>query len=213
MVQGFNFEAIKSIGKIIGNRSLLIPHLEFKDVRSIDFQRLKQMGFSAVLFDKDNTLTEPYADVIYEPFREAVDRCRGVFGEQSIAILSNSAGSSDDVDFREATRLESTLGLSVLKHGTKKPNGIEKVKEHFHTDNLQSIVMIGDRYSTDVVFGNLYGMLTIFTKPITSKGDNNIVKLIRDKESRYVDYCKNYYEPPKHSLFDKDRYNKSSASS
>ncbi|EGC34924.1 hypothetical protein DICPUDRAFT_152793 [Dictyostelium purpureum] len=186
MVQSFNFEAIKCLKHVYRNKSLIVPHLEFKDIRGIDFKQLHDKGFKGVLFDKDNTLTEPYADTIYNPFKESIEKCKEIFGEENIAIISNSAGSSDDYpDYEKADHIEKNLGIKVLKHNTKKPDGIDSVTNHFKTDP-SNLVMVGDRYLTDILFGNLYGMFTIYTNPITSKGDNFFVKLIRDKERNYV---------------------------
>ena len=39
--------------------------------------------------------------------------------------------------------------------------------------------MVGDRLLTDVVFGNLHGMLTVHTQPLTLEGDNKVARAIR----------------------------------
>ncbi|EGG21398.1 hypothetical protein DFA_01280 [Cavenderia fasciculata] len=158
------------------------------------------MGFRGVCFDKDNTLTEPYKDDVYEPYKKSIDLCLEVFGRDKVAIISNSAGSSDDTDFKKAQQIESSLGMHVIRHGTKKPDGIDQVSAHFNT-TPDRLIMVGDRYLTDILFGNLYGMLTIFTKPITSNGDNPMVKLIRNKEHQFVQYSKQFYQPPLQPLF------------
>jgi hypothetical protein len=55
-----------------------------------------------------------------------------VFGKGGLAIYSNSAGSSDDKDFLEASSLDLSLGLKVIRHGTKKPNlEMKKLLSHF----------------------------------------------------------------------------------
>ena len=41
------------------------------------------------------------------------------------------------------------------------------------------LVMVGDRYLTDVVFGNRLGMLTIRTAPLTFRGEPRAVLLVR----------------------------------
>ena len=47
--------------------------------------------------------------------------------------------------------------------------------------------MVGDRLLTDVVFGNLYGMLSVHTLPLCSGSDNNqdntIARAIRKVEN------------------------------
>lgn len=46
--------------------------------------------------------------------------------------------------------------------------------------------MIGDRFLTDVAFGNRLGMLTIRPEPFTSEGETRTVRAVR---------CKTYLVP------------------
>ena len=66
--------------------------------------------------------------------------------------------------------------------------------------------MIGDRYFTDVAFGNRYGMLTIRVKPFTNQGDNVIVKLIvRQLENANVSrWGQRGIVAPEHRLYHQD---------
>ena len=84
----------------------------------LDFRELRDLGFQGVVFDKDNTLTLPYKDEFVGRLKPSIDVCKGVFGN-SIAIMSNSAGSSDDDDFKEAARIEGHLGMHVVRHNSK----------------------------------------------------------------------------------------------
>lgn len=43
----------------------------------------------------------------------------------------------------------------------------------------EQLIMVGDRYLTDVVFGNRNGMLTIRPAPFTSRGEPKAVLLVR----------------------------------
>lgn len=71
-----------------------------------------------MVFDKDNTLTLPYDFQLHPPLKQAIDEARTVFGN-NLAVLSNSVGSSDDRNFEQAKRLEESLALKVIRHGTK----------------------------------------------------------------------------------------------
>ncbi|RUS34755.1 hypothetical protein BC938DRAFT_478750 [Jimgerdemannia flammicorona] len=73
------------------------PQLYGKDVRHINFRQLKSSGFRALAFDKDNCLTAPYQSIIYPPFQDAWNECKEAFGEENVVIVSNSAGTHDDV--------------------------------------------------------------------------------------------------------------------
>jgi len=50
--------------------------------------------------------------------------------------------------------------------------------------------MVGDRLLTDVVFGNLHGMLTVHILPLCTgkenKNDNTIAKVIRSVENKIM---------------------------
>ena len=52
----------------------------------------------------------------------------------------------------------------------------------------KDLVIVGDRYLTDVVFGNLHGMLTVHTLPLCSgdenKNDNTVARVIRTVENK-----------------------------
>lgn len=65
------------------------------------------------------------------------------------------------------------LGVQVIQHGRKKPEGGEAISRQLHCD-LARAAFVGDRLLTDVVFGNLNNMLTIHTQPLTAAGDNKL---------------------------------------
>jgi phosphatidylglycerophosphatase GEP4 len=64
-MQILNWVAIGSIWRVVANPALAIPHLRVADLREVRFDLLKRSGISAVVFDKDNTLTAPFADEIF----------------------------------------------------------------------------------------------------------------------------------------------------
>ena len=99
-----------------------------------------------------------------------------VFQLKNMAILSNSVGSSDDKNYKEAIEVEKTLGLKVIKHVYKKPNVLNEIKDHFQIvdvdvdvdvgdgedellygctlEKTSQIAIIGDRILSDIVMGN-----------------------------------------------------------
>jgi hypothetical protein len=71
----------------------------------------------------------------------------------------------------DAARVEAALGLAVLRRKSKKPKGFDELLRWFNRETSPGSVqeeklaphelcMVGDRALTDVVFGNLHGMLT-----------------------------------------------------
>jgi len=144
--------------------------------------------------------------------QEALQRCVEVFGRERLVVFSNSAGSVDDVGHAAARSLEHSLGLPVLRHTQKKPLGFDSVMQHFRestaglaesvTDGAQ-LTMVGDRYFTDILFGNIHGMLTIHTSSFSSNGEVPVVRAIRGWEERYVLWLmKNGVRPAPHPLCD-----------
>lgn len=166
-------------------KSLLIPHLTVMNINEIDFDWLKANGIKGVVFDKDNCLTEPYSDELHDCIGPGFANCKRTFGE-SVLVYSNFAGSANDTDHKAAISLEKTLGVDVLRHSSKKPGGFDSVEHAFHGCSPDELMMVGDRHFTDIVFGNINGMLTVHTFPFTSTGENFAVKLARGFETRLV---------------------------
>eukprot|EP00559_Dactyliosolen_fragilissimus_P008433 CAMPEP_0184863620 /NCGR_PEP_ID=MMETSP0580-20130426/11938_1 /TAXON_ID=1118495 /ORGANISM="Dactyliosolen fragilissimus" /LENGTH=200 /DNA_ID=CAMNT_0027362067 /DNA_START=164 /DNA_END=766 /DNA_ORIENTATION=+ len=153
----------------------------------------ERCGIRAVIFDKDNTLTAPYATEIHSNASFGLQNALDVFGQQNVAILSNSAGTKDDPNYEDAKMIEEALGISVIRHEIKKPGGLEEVLSHFGEDVIQNpsqLCMVGDRLLTDVVFGNLHGMLTAHCLPLCSgdsnKDDNLVASVIRSAENKFM---------------------------
>lgn len=73
------------------DRQLAIPHLSVEDISTVQWQALKDAGFEGCVFDKDNTLTEPYKLEIHPAVKASLDECMRVFNGRAV-LYSNSAG-------------------------------------------------------------------------------------------------------------------------
>ena len=193
MVQSINTKAIFTLASILRRPSLLIPHVSVDTVSQLDFPALRQQaGISAVIFDKDNTLTGPYEECIHGRSAKGLQNALDTFGSDHVAILSNSAGTkSDDPGYAKAVEIEEKLNVAVIRHEEKKPGGLQDVLDHFDIKDPAQICVVGDRVLTDVVFGNLHGMLTVHTLPLCkgkeeNKRDNWTAKLIRPVENKLI---------------------------
>ncbi|KAL2649697.1 hypothetical protein R1flu_017825 [Riccia fluitans] len=202
--QSVNVAGVAFSSKVIlKEHHLAIPHVSVPDISWIDWKALRARGFEAVVFDKDNTLTAPYGQSIWPSLVESLEECRATFSGR-LALLSNSAGLYQfDADGAEANKLEEKLGIYVIRHGAKKPSGNAKaVADHFACDP-SLIVMVGDRYLTDIVYGNSNSMLTIRSAPLTSAGEPFVVRKVRALEDALVDWWRNQgVGPTKHSLYE-----------
>jgi phosphatidylglycerophosphatase GEP4 len=189
MVQSINTKALVTLASVLRRPSLLVPHVSLENISQLNYTAMKeQAGIRAVVFDKDNTLTAPYALEIHPDASEGLETAIRVFGAEKVAIMSNSAGTRDDPNYEDAQKIEAALGIAVIRHDEKKPGGIDEVLSHFHMDDPSALCMVGDRLLTDVVFGNLYGMLTVHTLPLCQGADNQAdnlpAKIIRSLENK-----------------------------
>eukprot|EP00565_Helicotheca_tamesis_P005363 CAMPEP_0185734822 /NCGR_PEP_ID=MMETSP1171-20130828/23553_1 /TAXON_ID=374046 /ORGANISM="Helicotheca tamensis, Strain CCMP826" /LENGTH=155 /DNA_ID=CAMNT_0028404925 /DNA_START=201 /DNA_END=664 /DNA_ORIENTATION=+ len=154
-----------TLGSIIRRPYLASPHVTVSNVSEVNYKAMQEKcGIKAVIFDKDNTLTAPYENTIHPLASDGLTNAIRTFGRSNVAILSNSAGTLDDPGYEDAAEIEEALNIKVIHHDEKKPGGLNEVLDHFGSDvvsDASELCMVGDRLLTDVVFGNLYGMLTV----------------------------------------------------
>ena len=206
MVQAWNWPAIALTARILSyKQNLLVPHATAISLEKVNFTVLKQNQIKGVLLDKDNTITKPYKNTLQPRLRQSIEKATSLFGNRNVVIISNSAGGPDDDSFKEATAVENSIGLPVLRRTHKKPAGIESVLAHFDVSDPSQLVMIGDRLLTDVAFGNKHGMLTIHTHPLTTSGDPLIVRCARRFENVLVSVFRYFgVRAPAHKLASTD---------
>ena len=184
----------------VTDRTLAMPQVSCEDASSVDWAHLKSLGFVGVVFDKDNTLTTPYALEIHENVKESLERCKAAFGRENVAVYSNSAGLKQyDPDGAEADAMERALGIKFIRHATKKPAGdVDDVVAHFPgCDSAKKLIFVGDRYLTDVVYGNRHGMFTIRVAPFTTKGESISIKSARKIEESVVALWRSFGVAPR----------------
>ncbi|CAL0308281.1 unnamed protein product [Lupinus luteus] len=187
--QRINLEGILcSTMVILREPKLALPHISVPDIRYIDWAELHRKGFKGVVFDKDNTITAPYSLTPWPLLESSLQRCQSVFGPD-VAVFSNSAGLHEyDHDGSKARMLEGTIGIKVIRHRMKKPDGTaEEIEKHFGCESSQ-LIMVGDRPFTDIVYGNRNGFLTILTEPLSLTEEPSIVKQVRKLETSFVTY-------------------------
>mmetsp|Transcript_41646 Transcript_41646/g.50680 ORF Transcript_41646/g.50680 Transcript_41646/m.50680 type:complete len:234 (+) Transcript_41646:204-905(+) len=198
MVQSINIKALTTLASVIRRPYLASPHVQVNTISELNYTALRdRCGIKAIIFDKDNTLTAPYEISTHPLALPGLRSALETFGHTNVAILSNSAGTNDDPDYRDAAAIETHLGVSVIRHAEKKPGGLSEVLKHFEGCGVTApseLCVVGDRLLTDVVFGNLYGMLTVHTLPLCrgeeNRGDNLVAACVRSVENKalYADW-------------------------
>lgn len=82
-------------------------------------------------------------------------------------------------------KVSNTINLSLVNSGTMiSTNFLMPVLTHKNhvssaADHVDSVVKVGDRYFTDIVYGNSNGLLTIRPAPLTSIGEPFVVRRVQ----------------------------------
>lgn len=190
MVQSVNTKAIMTLASVMRRPYLACPHVSVSTISEVNYAAMQEKcGIRAVVFDKDNTLTAPYETATHPKASDGLQNALDVFGHSNVAILSNSAGTKDDPDFVDAIKIENDMGIAVIRHKEKKPGGLREMLDHFEdVDDASQVCIVGDRLLTDIVFGNLYGMLTVHCLPlctgVENSNDNKIACVLRTLENK-----------------------------
>ena len=99
-------------------------------------------------------------------------------------IVSNSSGTWEDRDFKEADEIERTLGIHVLRHSsTKKPGCWPEVFEHLKASGANvtrpdQVAIVGDRLFTDVIMANMMGSWAVWVKDGVRPASKTFVSLL-----------------------------------
>jgi phosphatidylglycerophosphatase GEP4 len=101
-----------------GNQSLALPHVSVPDISWVDWAAVKAAGFKVCIFDKDNTLCEPFALAVPPSLLPSFTACQSTFGG-NVVLYSNSAGLHQfDPEGAEAAALEKAFGVQVCSWGS-----------------------------------------------------------------------------------------------
>lgn len=162
-MQLFNASAVANISRLAYNPALCLPHLS---VPSFDKLPLPlripghDVEIKAVVLDKDNCFAKDHDDKVWPEYAEIWSKLRQLYPNERMLIVSNSAGTYDDVDYAQAQKLENDTGVKVLRHPTKKPGCHQEIMDHFAQHGIHNpaeIAVIGDRLFTDILMANMMG--------------------------------------------------------
>ncbi|KAI0009605.1 HAD-superfamily phosphatase [Xylariaceae sp. FL0662B] len=173
-----NLSGSVNVFRLLAKPSLCLPHATvstFNDIPSPlerAFEgRGKKVDIKAVVLDKDDCFAYPDTSEIYPAYVERFQQLRKEFPGRRLLIVSNTAGATSyDRDGRLAKELESTVGVSVLAHRTKKPGCKDEILAHFkaHPEagvtHPSQIAVVGDRLMTDMMLANMMGSWGLWVK-------------------------------------------------
>ncbi|KAI4163449.1 MAG: hypothetical protein LQ342_002956 [Letrouitia transgressa] len=169
-----NLSASLNVFKLLRYPGLCIPHATVSTFNDLPIPLSKAFGefrpdIRAVILDKDNCFARPKQNSIYVPYKH-FRSLREVYPHPHLLIVSNSAGTDDDIDKLEASALSEATGVPVFHHSTKKPGCGSSVLEYIRNVpgsrviSADQIAVIGDRLFTDIMMANLIGCWAIWIK-------------------------------------------------
>lgn len=137
-------------------RLLLFPDNYVKSVYDIDFNKIKKLGFTSVIFDIDNTLVEHGAKANEKAIQLFSDLKKIGF---NTCLISNNYKERVDI-FNEDIH---SLYICEAKKPSKK--GFNKALNLLNT-SASDVVFIGDQIFTDILGAKRVGIYSILSKPI-----------------------------------------------
>ena len=145
-----------------------------KSIFHIDYNKLWQKGYKALVFDIDNTLakrTDP------KPNHKTTTLINHLVKMGfKIALLSNNSKNRVDI-FNKELRLPAVY--KAKKPGSK---GITQALKMLQIKDKRKAVLIGDQIFTDSYCGKRFNIYTIIVKPIDEKAEEWYVRLKRFPE-------------------------------
>lgn len=153
-----------------------VPDIYKKSIYAVDYSKLKNNGIKCLLFDLDNTIV-PYNEKV--PPKKIIDLFKKLKDLGFKVIIFSNSGKRRLKNFKDT--LEVDCCSRAFKPSTKKFFSVMKELSF----NESEVAIIGDQIMTDVLGGNLTGITTILTNPI-SKKDFIFTKINRARERRVI---------------------------
>lgn len=159
------------------NPPLIRPSFTFNTFNDIPIPL--NANIKAVVLDKDNCISYPHETHIWEPYNFQWEKLKKHYPGKALLIVSNTAGSKDDPDLKDARIIETNTGVHVLTHSVKKPGCYADIFKYFHDRQIvgrpEEIAVIGDRLFTDVMMANLMNSCSIWLKYGVRKSKNPLM--------------------------------------
>jgi HAD superfamily phosphatase (TIGR01668 family) len=133
------------------------PDMYQKNIYTIDYKKLKNLGIKCLLIDLDNTII---SHKIKKPSRKAKDLIERLKDMGFKVILFSNASKKKLTPFKQIFEVD--CAASAKKPLKRK---YKKVMTEFKFDENE-VAMIGDQLLTDIYGGNNIGIYTILVSPI-----------------------------------------------
>ncbi|CCK72384.1 uncharacterized protein KNAG_0K00160 [Huiozyma naganishii CBS 8797] len=186
MLQDLNILGTLNAFKLLYNPKLCKPHAVFPTFDQVPIP--VNNSIKAIVLDKDNCFAYPKQSTVWPEYKAQWEKLKQTYPGKALLVVSNTAGSGDDTDFKEAKLIEQQTGVNVLRHSKKKPGCKEEILRYFRENNVttnpQEIAVIGDRLLTDVMLANMMNAYAVWIKDGVKISNNPIVRF----EKRLASY-------------------------
>ena len=181
---------------------LALPHMRVGCVADLDFEKLYELGFRGVCFDKDNTLSIPYSFELDSSIEKKFNTACSVFGLDFVKVVSNTAGTLDDKNGLWQQQIEEDWGVEVICHKIKKPGCVKAVRHAFGSVKCESVLCVGDRLFSDMVLGNRLGMGCVLVDPLSWGSEVGVAVRAQSHEHKLLEkWTSKGLSAPLHPLF------------
>ncbi|RLV96649.1 Phosphatidylglycerophosphatase GEP4 mitochondrial [Spathaspora sp. JA1] len=195
----FNVSATLNVSRLLYNPTLCLPHLCIKSFDQIPIPLVinnkdnTASTIKGIVLDKDNCFAKDHDDKVWPAYQETWTNLLGHYGKDYLLIVSNSAGTNDDINHVQAEKLERDTGVTVLRHSTKKPGCFGEIQTYFAALGVQphEIAVVGDRLFTDMLMANMMGSYGVWV----SEGVELSTKLFPSFERMVYDKLANREDP------------------
>lgn len=165
------------------------PNMYKKNIFEIDYEKLKNMGITCLIFDLDNTL----GLIEHKNCPRNTKKLLKSLQKDFLVLIS-----SNNVKKRIEPYLKD-LGVGGVAFSLKPSTiGLRKIKKNYHLKKKE-MCMIGDQIVTDVLSGKRFKIYTVLVDPLGEK-DLKITGLNRKVEAKIIAR----YE--KKGLFERGKY-------
>lgn len=171
--------------------NILFPSVYLDSVYAIDYEKVKELGYKAIIFDIDSTLV-PHGDDTSDQVDELFAHIHDV-GLKTLLLSNNS-----DERIALFNRNIQTLYIPMANK-PHKPNFFKAID--MLGVNRSEVLLVGDQIFTDVLGANLCGIDNVLVNFLKHKEDINIGKK-RQVEKLILQVYTLLYKKRKHRLSD-----------
>ncbi|AQZ11829.1 GEP4 (YHR100C) [Zygosaccharomyces parabailii] len=164
--------------RLLYNPRLCMPQLAVSTFNDIPIPI--SPNIKAVVLDKDNCFAFPHENQVWHAYTEKWAKLKKAYPGAALLVVSNTAGSSDDKEHKQAQSIEKELGVCVLRHDVKKPGCGQEIMDHFQKNKIvespEQVAIVGDRLFTDIMMANLMGSYGVWITDGVKLSSNPLVK-------------------------------------